>query len=519
VVRWGKCRNRGLAGLIGAVLIFVYYVGYWELSYVANIVARGPRMVAAVARIGQLPGLPGYVVFRCKTSRPVDVRRGGANARPPTIVDAIFNGIFFGGEALLIAVAGAGVGRSAASRAFSERYRRWASKFEFRLPLATATAVQEAIERGDWPSLAELPRVSSVVNANTNSLLFRLEYIPGLADEPAYVSLTGSAGGANKNLILQRQVPSDQLGLLAREFPELKIPQTEVAQEQSAPTALQASLDRLGFIDGAELRSEHGGVGGVPADFRDPAVATSRMVLARLHPRNLRTVPASLCLPAGPDSASELKRAGRWNAAVQVVLSAGMFGCLLIGFAGMMLADRRKHELDELMVGGVIGFFLFGIPNIIVSAAGDRVRKPFLAYRLRGRLDSLLDEGLELPSMVLRIEDARTYHKMKMSGEDLGIALFDAENRRILFEGLSHRYVIRGEDVTCFWPLQAHSIMSARIDYQIGDQRLAIVLARTNPWFHFWGPFANRAVEHFVSTLSQTLGCEPQAQTQSDSIG
>src|SRR5262245_31088110 len=33
VVRWGRCRNPGLAGLVGIVLIFVYYAGYWELSY------------------------------------------------------------------------------------------------------------------------------------------------------------------------------------------------------------------------------------------------------------------------------------------------------------------------------------------------------------------------------------------------------------------------------------------------------------------------------------------------------
>src|SRR3954453_13397191 len=115
VVRWGKCRHRGLGGLIGVVLVFVYYAGYWELSYLTNIVARGPRVVALVRQIGRLPGLPGYVVFRCKVSRPLNRRNPAPMRRPPTMADAILNGLFYGGETLLIAVLGAGVGRSTAS--------------------------------------------------------------------------------------------------------------------------------------------------------------------------------------------------------------------------------------------------------------------------------------------------------------------------------------------------------------------------------------------------------------------
>ena len=144
VVRWGKCRNRGLGGLIGIVLVFVYYAGYWELSYLTNIVARGPRVVALVRQISGLPGLPGYVVFRCKMSRPLNRRNPAPMRRPPTTADAILNGLFFGGETLVIALLGAGVGRSTASRAFSERKRRWTSRFEFRMPPATAPSVLDA---------------------------------------------------------------------------------------------------------------------------------------------------------------------------------------------------------------------------------------------------------------------------------------------------------------------------------------------------------------------------------------
>ena len=72
--------------------------------------------------------------------------------------------------------------------------------------------------------------------------------------------------------------------------------------------------------------------------------------------------------------------------------------------------------------------------------------------------------------------------------------------------------MIRGEDVTCFWPLQAHAVISIRIDYRIGEQRLALVLAATNPWFHFFpGLLAQRAVNRLVSGLAGALQCEPRA--------
>src|SRR5438270_33072 len=81
------------------------------------------------------------------------------------LAEAILNGFFYGGETLMIALLGTGVGRSTASRAFSERTRRWTSRFEFRMPQATAPAVLDALDHGDWKVLADLPRVSSFGNA------------------------------------------------------------------------------------------------------------------------------------------------------------------------------------------------------------------------------------------------------------------------------------------------------------------------------------------------------------------
>ena len=130
-----------------------------------------------------------------------------------------------------------------------------------------------------------------------------------------------------------------------------------------------------------------------------------------------------------------------------------MFASLVGAFLAVQFANPRRGQLAAVTVAGGVGFLCFGLANLVNSAVGDRLRKPFLTQRLGHRYDSLIHEGAGLPSMVVRIEDARTYHRAKLSPEDIGIAFFDAENRRLLVEGVSHRYVIRGEDVTCLRPL------------------------------------------------------------------
>ena len=209
--------------------------------------------------------------------------------------------------------------------------------------------------------------------------------------------------------------------------------------------------------------------------------------------------------------------AGWRKLTVHILFFLGAFGSLMAGLAGSQLKDPLGKVTPlgrDLEIFGLIGFFSFDVLFLVFALGGDRIWKPFLAHRLRGHADSLLNEAEGLRSRVLRVEDARTYHRQKVAGEDLVIALLDPENRRIMLEGLSHRYVIRGEDVTCFWPLQAHSVISIRIDYMIADEKLALVLATTNPWFHFFhGAFAEATVKRLVTSLSQALACEPHEET------
>jgi hypothetical protein len=523
IVRIGKCRNRGLGGLVGLLLAFIYYAGYWELSYLVNVVARGPQMRAAVRKIGGMPGLPGYVIFRCKTSHPVDAVRGDLEKpRPPTTADLVFNLFFFGMETVLITGIAVGLGRATSARVFSERLRKWATRLEFRLPITTAPMAASAVENRDWAALGALPRMSSVANANTNSLQFRLEYQPGVPDEPAFVSLLGRLARTPNFQIRQRQIDPEDLRALARELPDVKLAAASEPVAAAAPESrseLEASLQRMGltsqpvttFLD-PKPREERVQPT-IPADFRDAAVAASRGMLGSRTTPDFRTIAHSICLPAEDDGRRALKVMNWRRIVIQIVLFAGWVGFLLLGLAGGTLKDAQGKVTplgDTLLIVGLIGFAVLVMPSLISLVGGDRLWKPLLAGRLRKRPGSLLEPGADLESTVVRVEDARTYHKQKLSGEDLGIALYDRANRRVLLDGLRHRYVIRGEDVTCFWPVQAGAVISIRLDYRVGDATLPLVLATANPYFHIlWGILSAREVRRVIARFTETLRIDP----------
>ncbi|AMV38556.1 hypothetical protein [Planctomyces sp. SH-PL62] len=502
VVRGGRCRNRGFAGFVGMALAFVYYAGYWELSYLANVVSHGPGMVALTEAVGGLPGLPGYVAFRCKTSRPVDVGRGGANqaARPPGAVDVIFNGVFFGMETLLIAGAAIAIGRSSASRVYSERLRRWASSTECSLPIAATDGVLAAVEAGDWAAIGALPRSSSKMNGGAPSVVVRIEHFPEDVTEPSYVSVLGGKTG----LIAQRSIPADQMAAVAREFPDVKRPAGDVVGD--SPSALQESIDRLGLA--AESRPE------ADADFRAAAVAAS---LARLKGRpieGLDVVPTSLCTPASEDGRRTMSRTS-WAVCLlilaPIVAAFGWIGAMLYLASRVNGPNGAPTPLSETYsVAGILGFFGFLAAGMFIWFGGFRHWRGFLARRIHGRSGTPVDGRPDLPSRVLALEDARTFDKPKLVGDDLGIAFFDRAGRRLIFEGLTHRYVIRGEDVAALWPVPSQSNVAVRIDYRIGEIVLPLVFATPNPWNQvpLAGALANRLVMGYFADFTEALGCE-----------
>lgn len=521
--KWGRCRNRGVAGFVGLLLAFAYYAGYWELSYLANVVTQGPAMVALTEAIGGMPGLPGYVAFRCKTTRPMKVG-APANNRPPTTVDALFNGFFFGMETLLVVGAATAAGRTTASRPYSERLRRWAKSFEYSLPAATAGVVRDDVDRGAWEHLATLPRISKGAGANQPSLLLRLEHFPDESDEPVYVSVLAGRGGDKGDLILRREIPDDQRDALARGFPELKLP-TGKEKEDAPASALHESLDRLGLSAPPRALIDEPEHATSADDFREDAVAASRAMLGDRPAPSLATVPTSLCLSASDEGRREMKRTS-WafismTAAPIVGMFGWLFGALFIASLMKGLGGADTPASEAVAVAGLIGFFVFAIVGMRVWTRGFHGWNAYLARRVGGRPGSPLI-AVESPSPVpLALEDGKTFNKPKLVGDDFALVFFDAERRRIIAEGLTHRYVIRAEDITAYWPMEAVGSVAARIDYRVGEVVLPLVFATMDTWSQipFMGSRSKRLREEFYSRFSETLKRLPSTTTMTPPQG
>lgn len=523
-VRLSHCRNPLVAMLAGLVLGVFYYVGYWQLSYYANIVARGPAAVAMVQAIGGAPGLPGYINFRCKMSKPA--HHGAAPAGAPNKADYFFNIFFFCGEAILVAGIGMAIGRNTAKRVYYEAHRRWSSKFEFRLSPAALATVLRAVEARDWDAIAALPRVASTGNANTTSLLFRVEFLEKSADCPIYLSLSGTnlakvplvddegkPMAKPKAWVFLRQVaiePEAARGL-ARHFPEIKIALTGAGADSVPHTDAPILLEPAHPALPNQVRPAPVSSGG---DFRDGAVAATRVVLTEDEQAHPGDFDASSCLPTG-EGRRAVRSAAWWPLKLQLLTFILLFAALGLAAWAEQVKDpqgRQPSYARALVWVGGIGTVVDGVFMLVVLFGGTAIQKSFLARRLARRPGSLLEGCDRLHSRVLRLEDAKTYHKQKLCPEDVCLCVFDRPNRRVLLEGVSHRYLIRADDVATLWPLQSGDKISLRIDYRIGEEPLSVVLAADNPLSHvFHGVFAHRPFRALVGRFSETLGREVAA--------
>lgn len=524
VVRLSHCRNPLVGTLVGLVLGVIYYVGYWELSYLANVVVEGPGAVALVEKMGGAPGLPGYINFRCKMSKPV-AHHGAAPAGDPTKVDYAFNIFFFCGEAIVIGGLALAIGRSNAKRVYYESHRRWSSKCEFRLPPATLATVLRAVEARDWDTIAALPRVSSTGNANAASLLFRVEYLAGPADSPLYLSLSGANLGKAPAVdgegnpipkpkgwffLNQVAVEPEAGPVLARHFPEIKITPTGAAREAGPRSVIDAPV-RLEPVSPAPR--EPVPLAPVPSggDFRDGAVAATRTLLTEEEQEHPGDFDASSCLPTG-EGRRAVRSAAWWPIKLQLLTFALFFAALGLAAWAEQVKDaqgRQPSYARALVWVGGIGAVADGIFMLVALFCATNMQKPLLGRRLARRPGSLLDGWERLPSRILRLENAKTYHKQKLSPEDVCLCVFDAPNRRILLEGVSYRYLIRADDVATLWPLQSGDKISIQIDYRIGEEALSVVLAADNPLSHvFHGVFAHRPFRALVRRFGETLGRE-----------
>ena len=186
-----------------------------------------------------------------------------------------------------------------------------------------------------------------------------------------------------------------------------------------------------------------------------------------------------------------------------VIPLVGMFGSLggCLGLASIAKGGGPDTPLSNaFLAAGVIGFFAAAIVGLVYGSRGLRSWRDYLVRRVGGRPGTPLGAPDEPPSAALALEDGETFHKPKLLGDDFAIVFFDREHRRLVVEGLTHRYVIRAEDVSQIWPVAASAASAVRVDWRVDEEPLSLVFSEMNIWNQI--PLAARkarraAEEHF----------------------
>jgi len=495
-IRVGRCRNRVAGAIVGLLLLGLYYGGYWTMSYLLNVVSQGPEAVEYVRQEGGAPGVLGYFRFRCRKAVIKSTEDFGQRERHSDKGDPFGAYLFYGMEIVLILGAGFLAGKNSAGRVFYENAGQWASSMELRFAGGEFATAYRAAQAQDWGPLAKLSRLPRLGgNAASSLVTMKIEYLKGATDEPVYVTISGSNLGKNpaaraagakgwgsisKTFIRQRMVSGAAVQSLAQVVPEFAAVATPAAIQQAAagptihtqrPSPLRAALEKAGVI----ARKTDG------SDFRETAVKASAALLSgSVRALNLADLNRSLCLVAEPNAAARVKSEGRFELKLIGCAAVLLVGGALIGALGEGSGDKSAlHPVPGNLAVETVGWTLFSIglaAFLGALIAGSTVRKRMLMGRLCRRPGALFGAETKERTMLLRVEDARTFQFMKSAPEDIGVCLFDEPRRRLLIEGISHRYVICGADVTKLALLSSGRTTTIQVDYRVGNEELALAL-------------------------------------------
>lgn len=208
------------------------------------------------------------------------------------------------------------------------------------------------------------------------------------------------------------------------------------------------------------------------ADFRYRAIKASIRQLDGHDRNDLFSFPGSFCIPVAE------KPVVGWTPGKLMLIA------LVVGFAllasGALLASRVEIKDDEADVGLLIlgcvatlcGFVCFLAPVLL-----DRHVMRLLLGQRGSHL--LAHEGTVLCAEISEADRSRL--KISIDGDDYILLLADAQERRLLIEGVAARYQICGEDVQYVDEFEWLNYLGAEIEYRVDeDTTLRIAIARVS---------------------------------------
>ena len=242
-------------------------------------------------------------------------------------------------------------------------------------------------------------------------------------------------------------------------------------------------------------------------DFRDAPVAASELAVAdaaRANP-SLASDPLragmSLCLRA-PGDGQSVRRRLKWDVLARAVLGLGG----LVGGAVLGVMHENHRDVFGFKVSGGVWLAVavccsLGGIFMLISAAGAARRKVRRHVAQRIRLDGR--------PPIVELEETRTFSKMKAVTEDLGVVLMYPEQRCVVIEGVTHRYLIYAEDVVEVRPVPGPTTAGLGIHYLAAGEPLDITLTYQTVWMELKrqtiGARRNPMLEQIAATLQPPL--------------
>lgn len=473
----GKCRSVGWAWALGATLALTYYLSYWALSYHFRVVAAGPRFMAAVADAGGGPGVVGYFVFRCR----IALNGVALDSLRWQLLVVAGRGLELG---VLLAMGLYGA-RRLAGRVFFEEHGRWASSNAFMFTPAELPDVLAAVESGDWERLDRIEkRTPTREQRRQGGMIFRVEFLPRAADLPVYATVEGPCLRRARRLLMmapalgrlvrrdvdQRRVPPGAARQLARHVGMIDLGDAPPADraggavpywsgDSRAAASPHGGLIRSMFREVGLTGVTYVGEGG--GDFRDAASAASLAALAAAREAGEDGVAASLCYRVTDNALPALRRTSRVETGIcWTLVGVALAGVPIAAFAPAAWEWHSRYlpGLETMM----LIWMAFTAAALALVVSSGLIHRRLLGRRFRTRPDCVLAK--ELRPFVVRVEDPATYHVCKQTPEDWGLCVLDCSNRRLLVEGVSHRYVVHARDVTALVPLVSGASQSVRVD-------------------------------------------------------
>jgi hypothetical protein len=503
----GRCRNPVFAAAFGALLMTCLYCGLWGFSYHFNIAIYGPGAQRWLRETTGQDGILGYLVIRCRYSPR------GATFRYPVLetISVAMRGLEFG---VLLAL-GIYLGRRMARRVYFEDHDKWANSVGFLFDPIRLDQVIGIVRRGAWPELDQIDKEAvSGDRRRAGSSLFRIEYLPRSSDQPAYITIEGAIlgrfsillaivpplGRLARRHLTQFEIDADSLQALSKHVGGLDLQRPSVKSAQAPADSAPSPGEAIGYWGEDQAIAHASAVGAVhsmisesglvpgplvqPAtDFREAAVGATAAIIGRWPESGLEGiegVDASLCARAE----SNVQKVLRGLSALQnvvayvfligsLIFSASLFVNLGFTQSGNMAMASLSKEIGTSAGAAAWGLYL------VVAVAYRPIQKWRLLRRFRRRGGSLLGALPAGKLELVNLEDAATFHITKFTPEDWCLCRVDAANRRLLLEGISHRYVIRGSDVTALHPARSSQV-NVMIRYRVGPEELGLVMARPN---------------------------------------